>query len=237
MEYVKSLLFEWQNAVFAASIAFWLVYLFISLISGGPGDHMEGPADHDLDHDIDHHDINLSHEGAPNKDFSHSSSVHGWGYSILSYLGLGRCPLSIVLMLLGVTWGFIGLVCNGIFDSLVIIPAILYFWASAFVALLLAVPFTSWVSKIVANIMPRKGTTAISLDSLIGKSGETSVTTDAAGGRAKVLDEHGTLHNIYCKTTQEETPIPPNTEVLVLSRLPENGLFLVKRKPQPIVRE
>jgi hypothetical protein len=221
MQYAKSLIFEWQNAIFTASIVFWMIYLFVSLLGGGGHEHIDVGHDADSDGDV-HHGVSANHENE--------------SFNLLSYLGIGRCPISIVLMLLGVCWGFIGLVCNGFFDIIKIIPPILYFWASALVALIIALPFTSYTSKLVAKIMPRKGTTAIELDSLVGKTGESSVTIDAKGGRVRVLDGFGTQHNIYCRTGLEEPEIPPNTAVLVLSRMP-NGLFVVKKKPNIIIRE
>lgn len=214
MEYAKSLILEWQNAIFTASIIFWMIYLFISLIGGGGSEHID--VGHGVDKDMDvHHGLSSSHDGD--------------GFNLLSYLGIGRCPISIVLMLLGVSWGFTGLVCNGIFDATKIIPPILYFWVSAFMSLLVALPFTSYSSRLIAKIMPRKGTTAIELDSLVGRTGESSVTIDSKSGRTRVLDVYGSQHNIYCKTSLEDSEIPPNTKVLILSRMSGNGMFVVKK--------
>lgn len=225
MDFAKSLVFEWQNAIFAASIVFWLIYLFISLMGSGGDDALTS---HEIDKDIDlHHmdkDIDIHHGNSPQE-----------GFSLLSYLGIGRCPVSIVLMLLGVSWGFVGLVCNGVFHALWVIPPLLYFWISATIALIIALPFTSFMSRIIARIMPRKGTTAISLESLVGKTGESSVTIDSKSGRVRVRDDYNSLHNIYCRTSPEDNPIPPNKEVLILSR-GTDGFFVVKIKPKIILK-
>lgn len=220
MELMKSLVCDWHNAVFTANIVFWIIYLFITLIGGSDGSDVSHDTDMDghmfSGHDV-HHDV--SHDGHPNLTSN-----------FLNFLGIGRCPMSIVFMIMGISFGFTGLVCNAVFSSLRIIPAGFYFLLSASIALIVSMIVTSTCSRIVAKIMPKKGTTAIELSSLVGRSGESSITIDNKSGRARVPDQYGTLHNIYCRTAGDDLPIPPNTEVLVLFRDDEN-IFVVTKKP------
>jgi len=230
---MKSLIFEWQNAVFSASIVFWLIYLLF-VMNFGVSDTEVGPDfSHDLDHDMDiDHDIDHDMDHDLDHDTDHDLDIHhGVIHDALSFLGVGRCPLSIVLMVLGITWGFIGLCCNGIFSGLKFIPAGLYFWPSVFVATILGLICTRYVSLTVARLLPRTGSSAVSLSSLVGKHGEASFRIDVNSGRARVRDDHGTLHNIYCKTEKGDEPIPENGEIIVVQYIPEDKVFLVKRKP------
>ncbi|MDL1964411.1 MAG: YqiJ family protein [Deltaproteobacteria bacterium] len=219
MELLKSLIFDWQNAVFSASIVFWLVYLFFVMQSGVSETEVGPDFSHDLDHDIDHdvdHDIDVGHGVIDN---------------VLGFLGVGRCPLSIILLVFGNTWGFIGLCCNGIFSSISFIPAGFYFWPSLFVATILGLFITRYTSLTVAKVLPKQASSAVSLTSLVGKHGEASVQISATGGRAKVRDQHGTLHNIYCRVAEGEKPVHENEEIIVLQYLQAEKVFIVQKKP------
>jgi len=217
MEYAKSLVFDWYNVVFTASIVFWVLYLFITAIGGSTSDHMD--VSHDADPDF--HDVN--HDA--NHEVSHSLTS-----SLLSFLGIGKCPISIILLLLGVSFGFIGLVCNGFFSTFKI-PVILYFWVSFSIALVAAIAFTRACSTVIARYMPKKGTTALDdLGCFVGLHGETSTTVNKEDGRVRISDPYGAIHNIYCTTVEGDEPIPPNTEVLIVSRI-SDGRFQVKKLP------
>ena len=219
MELAKSLVLDWYNVVFTASIVFWLIYLFMTAIGGSTSDHMDvshdaDPDFHDLNHDV-HHEIGHGHSLTSN---------------LLSFLGVGKCPISIILMLLGISFGFIGLVCNGFFSAFKI-PVILYFWFSFGIALIAAVAFTRACSTVIARYMPKKGTTALDdLSCLVGLHGETSTIVDKDGGRIRVQDQYGSMHNLYCTMVEGDEPIPPNTEVLIVSRLVD-GRFQIKKLP------
>lgn len=230
MDLLKSLIVDWQNAVFSASIIFWVIYLFF-VMQSGVSESEVGP---DFSHDPDH-DVGVDHD--MNHDFDHDADVdmgaghHGTMENLLSFLGVGRCPLSIILMTFGIIWGFIGLCCNGVFSSLIFIPAGLYFWPSLFVATFLGLIATRFVSLRVAKWLPRQGSSVVSLNRLVGRTGETSVMVDARSGRARVLDEHGTLHNIYCMTGRDDEPIPENKQIIVLQYIPTENVFVVQEKP------
>ncbi len=93
-----------------------------------------------------------------------------------------------------------------------------------------AAPITRFVAIGVSKIMPRQETTAVKVSSLVGKRGESSVMIDSKGGRAKVRDEHGSLHNIYCKT-QDDEQISVNEEIIVLQYIKPEKAFIVKKAP------
>ncbi len=215
MDALKSLVFEWYNAVFVIPVTFWIIYMFV-MMAGGIG--VDYGVDHDLDHDLDHdHDFGGGH--------------HGLFFDLLSFLGVGRCPLSIGMMVFGMVWGFVGLGFNGFFSNLKLLPPGLHFWASFAIATIISMFVTRFIALNIAKIMPKEGSTAISVENLVGRSGQASVEIDSVSGRAKVRDEHGALHNINCKTDEGDEPVSENSEIMVLAYIEEEKMFIVKQKP------
>lgn len=227
MDLLKSLIFEWQNAVFVAPIVFWLIYLFCSLDSLGHETDADLTHEHDFEHD---HDVDQGDGGHEVQD--HSSDVSsGMFKSALSFLGIGRCPMSIVLMTFGISWGFIGLVSNQIFTKLYL-PSPIYFWFSVVAATILGSLFTRTISFRVAKWLPKNETTAVGLDSLVGNRGFASVPIDTSYGRARVQDKYGDYHNIDCRISREfSEEIQAGEEIIVLQYLFSDKTFIVGRKP------
>lgn len=223
METLSALILQWQNAVFTAAIAFCIFYLFMYM-AGVAGHDADVDADHDIDHDVDH---DISH------DTDHDAEIDQPGITdnILSFLCIGRCPLSIVLMTLGISWGFVGLCANGIFSKAKVIPPGIYFWFSAGIATVFGLAFTRLVASTLAKYMPTKETSVVSKEGLIGSMGESSTVIDNDGGRARVRDQFGTLHNIYCRTGGNDSFIPENKEIIVTQYIIGEGVFLVKKRP------
>ena len=122
MDLLKSLVFDWQNAIFTAAIVFWLIYLFFVMHSSVSDTEIGPDISHDMDHDIDHdidHDMDPDLDHDADHDVDHAfSTQHPILDNVLSFLGVGRCPLSIILMVFGISWGFIGLCANSIFSRL-----------------------------------------------------------------------------------------------------------------------
>ncbi|MBI4708634.1 MAG: DUF1449 family protein [Candidatus Portnoybacteria bacterium] len=229
---LHSLIYDWYNAVFFAAIVAWFFYLLFELMHpSGSGADISAEHDHDFDHD---HDIDLGHSYDHDHDHDTDHDIghaqEGIIQSIFNFMGIGKCPLGIVLMVFGISWGFIGLVSNSIFVGF-FFPPILYFWFSLSIATFFAFSFTRFVSLRVAKIMPKKGTSAIGPESLVGKIGIASVNIDSSSGRATVSDDCGTIHNVYCRTEPEEDIIPEASEIILLFFSQKEDRFVVKRKP------
>jgi hypothetical protein len=223
-----SMIFDWPNAIFAASIVFWTIYLFIQMISP-TGEDISMEHEVDIDHDLDFgHDVGHDHDHDSEAESGTGDSLIS---SFMSFLGVGKCPLGIILMVFGISWGFIGLVSNYVFSSLIIIPKIIYFWPSVATATILGLGFTRFVSVRVAKWLPKEGSSAVKIENLIGKTGTASVEIDALSGRARVRDDFGAIHNVYCRTEASEKAIPESESVILLQYLPEATMFVVRRKP------
>jgi hypothetical protein len=223
-----SLIFEWPNAIFTAAIVFWTIYLFIQMISP-TGEDISMEHEVDIDHDLDS-DHDVDHD-ADHDSEAESGSSEGLISNFVSFLGVGKCPLGIILMVFGISWGFIGLMSNYVFSSLVIIPGIIYFWPSLATATILGLGFTRFISLRVAKWLPKEGSSAVRVGNLIGKTGTASVEIDSSSGRVRVRDDFGAIHNVYCRTEANEKTISEGESVILLQYLSEATMFIVRRKP------
>jgi hypothetical protein len=227
MEILKSFIFVWQNAVFSASLVFWLVYTFVQIMI--PTHDATGG--HDADHDISgghDHDHDADHDHDHDHEVQSINPIQG----LLSFLGVGRCPLSIIAMTFGMSWGFYGLCLNGFFSKAKFIPAEMYFWWSLIGATILGLLTVRLVAMRVAIWMPRQCSYASRVEDLVGLTGEVTIGVDTRGGRAKVTDRFGSVLNIDCMTRPGEPEIPVGVQIILAQYLPDEKYFLVVEKPQ-----
>ena len=139
-------LLHWWNLIFLLPFGLALLYLGLYTLSGitfGDADIDHGfDADHDLSadhdmgadagHDLDaDQDMDAGHDAAP-------AAGHASGpLAPLSWLGVGRVPLSILLMVLLLTWGVVGFVANAAMEKRGASAAFLSVPISAAVSLLM----------------------------------------------------------------------------------------------------
>lgn len=136
----------------------------------------------------------------------------------LDWLGFGRVPLLVMLVLLLAGFGLIGLVGQQLAHDLggALIPG----WIAAPGAAVLALPVAGLTARLLAPILPRDHTTAIDLDDLIG-SGATIVTGRAATGspaRARVQDWHGQTHYLMVEPDNAGQVFEEGERVLLVRR-------------------
>jgi hypothetical protein len=234
MELLKSFIFVWQNAVFSASLAFFLIYIFLQAIV--PSHDATGG--HDADHDIggghDHdHDVSGGHDHDHDADHDHDHDAQPVNpmQGILSYLGVGRCPLSIIVTTFGISWGFFGLCFNGMFADAWYIPKASYFWFSLAGATFLGLLVTRFFAQRIAVWMPKSCSYAVTVEELVGSVGEVTVSIDERSGRTRVMDKYGSPLNVDCKTRPNEPEIPTGRQVILLQYLSDEKYYLVAEKP------
>src|SRR5207249_11936126 len=122
----------WQNLIFVVPFGLAVIYLGIYTLSGwtfGDAD-ADGGIDHDIDTDVDAHidvdaHVDVDHDVADadtdadadaDHEADHDTEAEGGGgtsqpsiaLQALSWVGIGKVPASIVLMVLALSWGFIG---------------------------------------------------------------------------------------------------------------------------------
>jgi Protein of unknown function (DUF1449) len=118
---------------------------------------------------------------APDLDSDMDGDVDAAGFAngLLSFLGLGRLPLMIWLALFLLLFMLIGFVGQQIIQGAT--GALLVPWLSGPLAALAGIPATAIVARPLGRIMPKDETTAVSIDSLVGRFAVLGTGTDVHG--------------------------------------------------------
>lgn len=209
-------LLEWQNLIF---ILPFIGAVFLLLMMSMGGDASENGVDHDVDidhdfgHDVDH-DVDLHHE----------TSIP---LRVLSFFGVGRVPISLVIISFCLIWGLSGWISNQIIHKIIPWPW-LYVWASMLIALLLATFVTRWIAHGLSKVMPSTETQATRSHDLIGKEGTTIHRVTTQFGEIRVLDNFGNLQTVGCRVKTGDPEIPKGQKALLMSWQPEGSFYLVE---------
>lgn len=185
-----------HNLPFAVALA--LMVLLALLQAFGLG-HVFG--DHDLDADSD----------------------GGLADGLLVALGVGRVPFMIWLATFLLLFAGIGVGIQSLADSLLGAP--LDAWLAAVLAAVAALPANGAIVRSLARILPGDETTAVGLDSLVGRRA-TIVTGRAAAGnpaRARVKDRFGHPHHVMVEPHEADSEMLEGDDVLLVRR--ENETF------------
>jgi membrane protein implicated in regulation of membrane protease activity len=215
-------LLQWWNLIFVLPFVGALFYILMLVSGAVSADHdaelnVGVEADVDIDHDVDlDHDAGLEH-------------VHdldpGWLARAMSFLGIGRVPLSIIMISFCFLWGFSGFASNTLLAP--ILPSIMFVWASVAIAFVVSLSLTRILASVMTRIMPATETYAVSLEQLVGKWGEAVTTIDETFGQAQVHDDAGVLHTVQCVVKSGETTIPRGSQVILLFFNKTRSVFFV----------
>lgn len=136
----------------------------------------------------------------------------------LGWLGIGRLPLLIVLIVFLALFGIAGLIVQQMAAGL----------GGAFLSPLIAVPvaaagalpLTGLAGRGLARILPRDETTAVSLDSLIGRVGAVTLGESRTGSpaRVRVEDVHGQAHFVMVEPDNDGQIFREGETVLLVRR-------------------
>jgi len=186
-----------ENIVFAAALVLMVALGLLQLIGFGGFD-----SDIDMDADVD------------------GAGVAG---GLLSFLGWGRLPFMILLVLFLMIFGLTGFAGQQFVQSLT--GGLLSPVLAVTGALLVALPVTGLLSKPLARILPGDETTAVSIDDLTGRRAIIDIGTAKPGypARAKVKDRHGHGHALMVEPDNEDGIFITGEEVLLVRR--EGDIF------------
>lgn len=142
----------------------------------------------------------------------------GAGGDLLGWLGVGRVPLLIVLVVFLACFGLAGLAIQQLAASMAGDP--LSLWMASAAALAAALPMTGVGARGLARIIPQDETTAVSLDSLVGKRGAITIGTARRGSPAqlRVRDAFGQTHYVLVEPHDEAHPFAEGDTVLLVRR-------------------
>lgn len=220
-------LLQWQNLVFllpgVASI-FYLVVLSITGV-GGDADHdvcVEQDVDTDVDQDMGaEHSHDFGHEG----DMDQSVFV-----KMMSFLGIGRVPLSIIILTFCILWAFLGWASN-LWLSRLGLPAFMYFWMSLAIAFFGSAFLTKAIASIVHRWMPNTETYVTRKTDLVGKTGITKYPVTEGEGYALVTDNYGGSLEVSCRIERGQEIIPSGTKVVLKHYQSDCDVFIVCPDP------
>jgi hypothetical protein len=141
----------------------------------------------------------------------------------LGWLGVGRLPMLMLIVVFLALFGAIGLIGQSIVATMTgaMAPALLAGPAAAVAAL----PATGFVARGLARILPGDETTAIDVELLVGLHAHITVGRAAAGSpaRARVVDFHGQAHNVLVEPDSPAASFGEGEEVLLVRR--ESDIF------------
>ncbi len=197
--------------------------------------------DVDVSHDLDmSHDVSLSHDAemSQDADLSHSADAdHAAGVdssplSLLAYVGVGKMPLMVVLLVLFDSIGMLGWIMNGLARGVLgFYPSLLIFVTFP-VALVVGGFLTSRISRLVGHALPPVSTTATRAQAFVGTRGVViSPFVDGKYGQVHLRDSGGTLISVFAVTNPED-PIQRGEDVLLVSYDPALRHYRVVRLKQ-----
>lgn len=160
----------------------------------------------------------------------------GLADGLLLFLGIGRVPLMIWLASFLLLFAALGVGIQALAESLTGAP--LDVWLGAVLAGAAALPVTGTLVRPLAHILPGDETTAVGLDSLVGRRAKIAIGRAAAGhpARALVLDRHGRAHNVMVEPHEPDSEMLEGDEVLLVRRESETfyGVALQERRLAPV---
>jgi len=145
--------------------------------------------------------------------------LDGDGHSpVLDWLGFGRVPFLMLLVVLLACFGSIGLLVQQIARDMTgaMLPPLMAIPAAAIAAL----PVTSATARILGRIMPKDETTAVPLDVLVGRSATIVVgrATQGSPARARVEDQYGQPHYVMAEPDNPDQAFTEGEQILLVRR-------------------
>ena len=137
---------------------------------------------------------------------------------LLDWLGVGRVPFLMLLVVFLAAFGLIGVMLQQVATDLRGAP--LGPWLASAIAGVAALPVSGLLARGLARVMPGDETTAVGIDSLLGRRGEVTVGVARTGhpAQVRVRDAHGQPHHVMVEPHLPGLAIPEGARVLLVRR-------------------
>ena len=159
----------------------------------------------------------------------HADLDHDGGHELtfgkmLHFIGFGRVPFVMVLMSFLATFGLAGYLVQWATISFVGRP--LDYLGAVPLAVALSIPATGRICAVLARVLPKEQTSAVSVSTFVGRTAVVryGTATAALPASATVLDEHGRKHFIHIKAESESTDLAEGETILIVGNL--DGFFI-----------
>ena len=229
-------IFAWYNLPFTLMLLFCGVLTALQLVGlGGDGDaDADVDADFDLDADVDldaDFDADMDVDADADIDADADADIDGGDapdlLSVLAFLGVGKAPLLVVLIILLGSIGILGWTVNSVVTAVFPAYPAWAFLITLPVALVGGGLVSSRLSRLIGRALPSISSTATAAAGLIGRRGAViSPHVDGAYGLVRVRDQGGTLINVFA-VTAENDPIGRQTEVVLVEYDAQNKRYTV----------
>lgn len=183
------------------------------------GPEVDLDVDVDLDADIDAEAMDVTH-----------TNIFG---QALGWLNVGRVPFLVLLITFLTSFAVIGLVAQSLAATVIgLVPAIIAGPAAAVAAL----PVTRQASRLLARIVPREETYAVSEGLFVGEIAKVTMgpVESANPGKAKVTDAHGNIHFLRVRSANPSERFELGSEVLLVRH--DGPVFEVIAAPDSLAR-
>lgn len=214
MSFLSSL-FTWANAPFTVALGIGLAFALLQ-VTGVLGLLAGGDHDGDTDTDHDHDFASDSGDAADGHDGHDGHGEADADAGLLSALGVGKVPLSIIWQTYAISFALAGMTMNAVYLSRHgTLPTYTLVWTLP-AALLLGFLITSALGRLLSRVTANPEQEATSRSQLVGKTGVViSSKVDQQFGEIRVRDKTGHVVRVVCQT-RESTPIPEGREVVVV---------------------
>lgn len=161
-----------------------------------------------------------------------TDGAHGALDTWLGWLHLGKVPALVLLVIFLMGFALTGFILNLI--ALRATGAMLPVLLTVPVAFMAALPFVRMLGGIVAKLMPKDETYAVSLDTLVGRVAAVVSGTARQGypAQAKVNTAHGQTVYVMVEPDNADTTFTQNDSVLLVRRV-SGTRFQAIRNPKP----
>lgn len=235
-------LLAWYNVVFLIPLVFGVILVLgsaLGLMGHDAGHDVAADADHDVSHDVGHdvgadthvdadHDGHLVHTVGDHETGSGHDTGHdresGLFMRMLGVLGIGRAPLSVVMMSIALLFGGVGYAMNFILKP-ILVEGWLYGWVSVAVAAVATCFFSGIFARMIAKLMPTTETSRVTERDLLGRTGTVILDVDARGGYVQMHDQQGNLHQVTCRS--KNGMLPKGSEVTLVAYVREGDFYFV----------
>lgn len=179
-------------------------------VDAHPGVHLDAHGDVDVDVHVDHPELHADH-----------GDVHGDASAIgklLAWLGLGKLPAMVWLIVFLTSFGLTGLVMQMLIRGFA--GGLLPWGAAAPVALFLCLPIVRVGGGLLARVLPRDETSAVPSESFVGQLAVVTLGTARRGqpAEAKLRDGYGKTHYVLVEPESSDDELETGSQILLVSR-------------------
>lgn len=194
----------WWNLVYVLAFFFALLYAVLNAV-GLASSSQDVDVGGDVDVETIDHDVSVDHLGLLDE--------------ALSFFGIGKVPLSFIMMSFLLTFSVVGWIANQVLIGTLKTPA-LFFPVSLAAAVFCAVGATKVMASSIGKYMKPVETSAVRRSALEGRIATARLPITSEFGMALVRDQHETLHKVVCKVDEGSETIPKGQTLLLIRFMP-----------------